>query len=366
LSGFLSNGLSAHGNCSADLVQHTPLASLTRCKGEYLAAVGGTVTYSLTSMARGVLRLAISIGVLASCPAGAEILLRADRVELTVPNGGMTRSRTPRSVSKFKHRLLDLTITVEVDGPKYYEHWKRACAPEKLDWETAASYQTGTLARTDQYFYSRISQSSRYGIFTPRGSWLQHCLIFRSDELAAKVTIDLPKSAQGNEATASEIEKLLASVRLAAASIEERGESDPRLVLEMPDDVVPTGLPTYAFQLKHNRLPLSFNVTLSDPKAFETAKLLNQVSARGWKVGSLARTDEYFYYFVGPDRYPDDFALGFRAEGITAEIDVTVGRSSLDTGDITVEEIERILSSARVISASELVKGRQNPSPSAR
>jgi hypothetical protein len=45
---------------------------------------------------------------------------------------------------------------------------------------------------------------------------------------------------------------------------------------------------------------------------------------------------------------------------------VTVGRSSLDTGDITVEEIERILSSARVIPANELVKGRQNPSPWAR
>ena len=331
-----------------------------------MAAVGRTVSYSFMSMARGVFRLAISVGVLASCPAGAELLLRADRVELTVPDGGMTRSRTPRSVSTFEHRSIDLTIKIEVEGPNYYEYWKRACAPEKLDWEATSPYQTGTLARTDQYFYSRISQSSRYGIFTPRGSWLQHCLIFRSDELAAKVTIDLPKSAQGNEATASEIEKLLASVRLAAASIEERGESDPRLVLEMPDDVVPTGLPTYAFQLKHDRLPLSIGVTLGDPKTFETAKLLNKISAMGWKVGSLARADEYFYYFLGRDPYPDSFALGFRAEGITVEIDVTVERLSLETGDITVEEIERILSSARVISASELVKGRQNPSPSAR
>src|SRR5262245_26248201 len=315
------------------------------------------------SMARGVLRLAISIGVLASSPAGAEILLRADRVELTVPNGGMTRSEPPRSVSKFKHRLLDLTIEIEVDGPNYYQYWKRACAPEKLDWEAAAPYQTGTLARTDQYFYSRISRFSRHGISTPRGSWLQHCLIFRSDELAAKMTIDLPKSAEGNETAASEIKKLLASVRLAAASIEGRGESDPRLVLEVPDDVVPTGLPTYAFQLKHDRLPLSIGVTLSDPKAFETAKLLNQISAMGWKVGNLARTDEYFYYFLGRDPYPDDFALGFRAEGITVEIDVGVERSSLARGDITVEQIKRILSSARVIPASELVKGRQNPSP---
>jgi len=292
--------------------------------------------------------------------------LRADRVELTVPNGGMTRSEPPRSVSTFKHRSLDLTIKIEVDGPNHYQYWKRACAPEKLDWEAAAPYQTGTLARTDQYFYSRISRDSRHGISTPKGSWLQHCLIFRSDGLAAKMTIDLPKSAQANETTASEIERLLASVRLAAASIEERGESDPRLVLEVPDDVVPAGLPTYAFQLKHDRLPLSIGVTLSDPKAFETAKLLNQISAMGWKVGNLARTDEYFYYFLGRGPYPDSFALGFRAEGITAEIDVGVERSSLDRGDITVEQIERILSSARVIPASELVKGRQNPSPWAR
>jgi hypothetical protein len=331
-----------------------------------LAAVARTVTYSFMSIAAGVFRLALSVGLFASCPAGAEILLRADRVELTVPNGGMTRSGPPRSISTFKHRLLDLTIEIEVDGPNYYQYWKRACAPEKLDWEATAPYQTGTLARTDQYFYSTISRASRSGISTPRGSWLQHCLIFRSDELAAKVTIDLPKSAERNETAASEIEKLLASVRLAAASIEERGESDPRLVLEVPDDVVPTGLPTYAFHLKHDRLPLSIDVTLSDPKTFETAKLLNQISAMGWKVGSLARADEYFYYFLGGDPYPDGFALGFRGEGITVEIDVTVERSSLDTGDITVEQIERTLSSARVIPASELVKGKQHPSPWAR
>src|SRR5262245_37067649 len=99
------------------------------------------------SIAGGVFTLAMSVGVLASCPAGADTLLRADRVELTVPNGGMTRSEPPRSVSKFKHRLLDLTIEVEVDGPNYYQYWKRACAPEKLDWEATSPYRTGTLAR---------------------------------------------------------------------------------------------------------------------------------------------------------------------------------------------------------------------------
>jgi hypothetical protein len=284
-------------------------------------------------------------------PASAEIL-RADRAELQVPDGGMTRSGPLRSISTFKHRLLDLTTTIEVDAANSYEHWKRACAPGNVGPDAAAAYQLGTLARADEYFYSRISRDSRDGISTPRGSWLQHCLIFRSDELAAKMTIDLSKSAQRNETTAAEVDKLLAGVRLAAASVEKRGTSDPRLVLEMPDDFVPSGLPTYAFSLNHNRLPLSINVTLSDPKTFETAKLLNKISAMAWKVGTLARTDEYFYYFLGPDPYAH-FALGFRAEDTTVRIDVTVEKSSLDRGDITVQDIERVLASARIVPASD-------------
>ena len=79
---------------------------------------------------------------------------------------------------------------------------------------------------------------------------------------------------------------------------------------------------------------------------------MNRISALAWKVGRLARADEHFYYFLAPDRYPH-FALGFRAEGVTARIDVTVERSSLDRGDITVEELKRTLESARVIHAGE-------------
>jgi hypothetical protein len=71
-----------------------------------------------------------------------------------------------------------------------------------------------------------------------------------------------------------------------------------------------------------------------------------------WKVGSLARTDEYFYYFIRPG----SFALGFRAAGATAQIDVGVSTSSLDRGDITIEEIERMLANARMIPAGEADK----------
>jgi hypothetical protein len=138
---------------------------------------------------------------------------------------------------------------------------------------------------------------------------------------------------------------------LTAASVEDRGTSDPRIVLEMPDDIVPAGLPDYTFNFEHNRLPLGIRVTLSDPKTYETAKLKNEISAMRWEVGSLARTDEYFYYFLWPDT--SAFELGFRAEGMTAEIDVSVSKSSSDGGNVTKEEIERVLASARVIPAGE-------------
>jgi hypothetical protein len=122
----------------------------------------------------------------------------------------------------------------------------------------------------------------------------------------------------------------------------------------MPDDIVPTDLPDYTFNFEHNRLPLSINVRLGDPKRYETAKLLNKASAMGWKVGSLARTDEYFYYFLWPKGSTS--VLGFRAEGMTAEVQVSVSKSSLEEGTITKEDIERILASARVIPASESAK----------
>jgi hypothetical protein len=298
-----------------------------------------------------VFALAVSVGILAAHPCGAEVV-RADRVELQVPDGGMTLLPPPGSTSTFKHRLFDVTVAVQVEARRYFDHWKRACTSGDAD-PYAAAYQAGTLRRTDQYLYSRISRDSKHGISTRKGSWLEHCLIFHSEELAAKLTINLPKSAlERGEITAAEIEKILASARLTPASVEDRGTSDPRIVLEMPDDIVPTGLPTYTFNFEHNRLPLSIRVTLSDPKRYETAKLLNKISAMGWEVGSLARTDEYFYYFLWHATYPT-FALGFQAEGMTAQIDVSVSKSPSDGAKITKEEIERVLASARVIPASE-------------
>jgi hypothetical protein len=119
----------------------------------------------------------------------------------------------------------------------------------------------------------------------------------------------------------------------------------------MPDDFAPSGLPTFIYRFNHNRLPLSIDITLSDPKTYETAKMLNRISAKLWKVGSLTRTDEYFYYFVWPAARPE-FELGFKAPGVTAQVHVNVGKAALE-GDISVADIERILASARVISAGK-------------
>lgn len=247
--------------------------------------------------------LAMSFSVLAelSSPSGADAF-RADRVVLEVPKGGMTQAGPPGSESTFRHRLLDVTVTALVASVELHKSWKVRCSPAGIN---AAAFQTGTLARTDQYLYSTISRDSRYGISTPKGSWLEHCLVIRSGELAAMISVVHPKSVlEKGEITAAAIEKVLASVRLTAAPIENRGTGDPRLVLALPDDFAPSGLPTFQFSFRHNRLPLTLNVTLSDPGDYDTAKLLNKMSARPWQVGKLARTDDHYYYFVWPDNLP--------------------------------------------------------------
>ena len=152
-----------------------------------------------------VFTLALSVGILAAHPCGAEVV-RADRVELQLSEGGITLLWPPRSTSTFKHRLFDVWIEVQVEGRPYFDHWKRACTSGSAD-PYAAAYQAGTLPRTDEYLYSKISRDSRHGISTTKGSWLEHCLIFHSEELAAKLTINLPKSApERGEITAAEIE----------------------------------------------------------------------------------------------------------------------------------------------------------------
>jgi hypothetical protein len=296
-------------------------------------------------------QLAVMVGIWSSCPSGAEVL-RVDRVELEVPDGGMTLSSPPASIATFRHRVFDLTLRVEVEGAKYFTSWKTSCTPARIEGEATAPYLTGTLARTDAYVYSRISRDSHYGISTPKGSWLQYCLTFQSGELAARVTVDLPKSAlERGEITTAEIERVLAGARLVPASVEDRATGDPRIVLEMPADFVPTGLPTFSFRLEHNRLPLHIGIALSGPEMYEKAKLSRGASAMPWKDGNLARTDAYLYRFVSSSKY-SSFELVFAGQDLTAQIAAGISQSSLDRGDVTREQIERMLAGARISPAT--------------
>ena len=304
-------------------------------------------------IARKYITVALSLGLWLTletiCSAEA---LKASRLTLDVPDGGMTLVAPPESVSEFKQRQHDVTLTAEVAGANNYEYWKFACSPGKNDSDPPAAYQVGTLARVDHYVYYKISRSSKAGISTSKGSWLQHCLVIRSGELSAKVTIDLPKSTlekPGFEEAA--IDNVLASARLKSASVEQGG-ADPRIEFMELDDFVPSGLPTFTYRFEHNRLPFSINIALSDPMTYETAKRLNVISARGFKIGRLERTDEYFYYFVWPSSLPD-FEVGFRAPGLTARVEVNVSKAALDKGEISIPEIERVLSSARITTSSK-------------
>jgi hypothetical protein len=305
-------------------------------------------------IARKCITFAISLGLwLALEPLCNAEALRAGRIVLDVPDGGMKRLAPPGSLSEFKHRQYDITLTAEVAGANNYEYWERSCTPGKNDSDTATAYQVGMLARADQHVYYKISRSSKHGISTPGGSWLEHCLVFRSGELSPKVTIDLPKLALEKAGfDGAEIDKVLVSARLTPASVEEAGASDPRFEFKKLDNFVPSGLPTFTYRFEHNRSPLSINIALSDPMTYKTAKMLNVVSARAWKIGRLARTDEYFYYFVWPDSLPD-FELGFRAPGVTAQVAVSVSKASLDKGEISIPEIERILASARITTSGK-------------
>jgi len=295
--------------------------------------------------------MSLAVWLTAETLCNAEVL-RAGRMVLDVPDGGMTLVGPPESLSEFKHRLYDVTLTTEVASASNYGYWQRACMPSKNVPETAAAYQVGVLARADPNVYYKIAKSSKHGISTPTGSWLEHCLVFRSGELSAKVTVDLPKSGEKAGLDEAKINKILVSARLAPASVEEGGASDPRIALEELEDFMPSGLPTFTFRFEHNRLPFSINIALSDPMSYDRAKMLNVVSARVWKIGQLARADEYFYYFVWPDATPD-FQLGFRAPGITARVEVGVSKASIDKGEIGIPEIERILASARITSSSK-------------
>jgi hypothetical protein len=310
--------------------------------------LGRTVTRIIT--------LAISLVILSVLPSLAEpIQLAAAGLWLDFPGGGLRQASPPESVSQWIDRDADLTMTIEVAGAGAYETWGRTVTAADGSRDGAAAYQIGTLARSDEYVYATISLAERFGLPQRGGKWTEFHLTFKSDSLAAQVTLGRPTSSLGRGGIgAAEIEHILSSARLTTNSVGHWGLPDPRIVLDLPAGFVPDGLPTMTFRFWQDHSPMYITVSLSDPQLFERWEHSIRVSPRVWRRGTLARADDYFYYSV-TGSYPE-FALAFRAAGATAEVNMNVPISAPAHGDIKLEDIkpediEHILANVQITPA---------------
>jgi hypothetical protein len=295
--------------------------------------------------------LAISLVILSVLPSSAEpIHLAPTGLWLDFPGGGLRQASPPVSVSQWVDRDADLTMTVEVAGAGAYETWGRTVTGSR---DGAAAYQVGTLARSDEYVYATVSH--RFGLPQRGDKWTEFHLTFKSDSLAAHVTLGRPASSLGRGGIgAVEIEHILSSARLTTNSVGHWGLPDPRIVLDLPAGFVPVGLPTMTFGFWQDHSPMYITVRLSDPQLFERWEDSIRVSPRAWRRGTLARADDYFYYSL-TGAYPE-FSLAFRAAGATAEVHMNVPFSERAHGDIKLdaikpEDIEHILANVEITPA---------------
>lgn len=287
-----------------------------------------------------IVTLAISLVILSVLPSSAEPIRLAEAgLWLDFPGGGLRQASPPESVSLWVDRDADLTMTVEVAGVGAYETWGRTLTAADASRDGAAAYQIGTLARSDAYVYATVSLAERYGPPQRGGKWTEFHLTFKSDSLAAQVTLGRPTSSLGQGGIgAAEIEHILSSARLTTNSVGHWGLPDPRIVLDLPAGFVPAGLPTMTFRFWHDHSPMYITVSLSDPQLFERWEHSIRVSPRVWRRGTLARADDHFYYSV-TGSYPE-FTLAFRAAGATAEVHMSVPISAPAHGDIKLEDIK--------------------------
>lgn len=265
---------------------------------------------------------------------------------LNLPEGGITQLNQPKSVTKFVHHKTGATLTIEVGGAKnYYEYWKKGYTVGK-DSKPAA-YKIEALPRTDDYLFYIVTKSEKQGFPKPNGKWKEFYLLLRLDELAALMLIELPPSSlEKGDMSIEEVKKIFNSARLMSARIGGEALMDPRIKIDLPESFVRLDRPTLTFNFKHERKPLNIAITLRDVLAYKTQADAMKHSARVWKPGKLLRTDEYSYYYV-LDSYPE-FTLVFHTPEQTVEVNLDVPKSSLDKGDVKIDEIERILSSARL------------------
>jgi hypothetical protein len=234
-----------------------------------------------------------------------------------------------------------------VAGVGAYEQWERAFTALKDYQANAGAYQVGTLARSDRYLQYTVSMTEKYGLPKRDSKWTQSRLVFSSSTLAARITVEGPTLRM--RALDKDLERFFASARLTDANVEDRAHTDPRIELDPLEGFVQSELPSRTFRFKHERLPLTFILTLSDPKTYDSWESSIRISARPWKPGNLGRSDKHLYYSV-QDSYPE-FEVAFQEWGETVEVDVSV-----EKGGFGVEEIERILASARIMPAADMKK----------
>jgi hypothetical protein len=302
----------------------------------------------MRAMLLPIVTLAIWVGIFLGTAVSGEVPRpTAWRLILDLPEGGLTQLSPPESVSTWSHSAAGLTLKAEVAGVGAYEHWQRAFTALQDYPANAGAYRIGTLPRSDRYLQYTVSMTEKYGLPKRDGKWTQSHLVFSSSTLAARITVEGPTLRM--RALDTDLERFFASARLIDAKVEDRAHTDPRIELDLLEGFVQSELPTRTFRFKHERLPLTFILTLSDPKTYESWESSIRISARRWKPGNLARSDNYLYYSV-QDAYPE-FEVAFREWGETVEVDV-----SIENGGFRVEEIERILASARIMPAADMKK----------
>jgi hypothetical protein len=304
-----------------------------------------------------IVTLAISLVILSVLPSSAEPVRLAEAgLSLDFPGGGLTPASPPESVSLWVDRDADLTMKVEVAGAGIYETWGRTVTAAVGARDSAVAYQIGTLARSDQYVYATVSLAERYGPPRRGGKWTEFRLAFKSDSLAARVTLGQPTSSLGRGGIgAAEIAHILSTARLTTNSVGHWGAPDPRIAFDLPAGFVPDGLPAMTFRFWQDHSPMYITVRLSDPQLFERWEQSVGRSARPWRRGTLARADDYFYYSVTGGSSPE-FQLALRAAGATAEVHMNVPISApahgdIKPGNITPDDIEHILANVQITPA---------------
>ena len=144
----------------------------------------------------GLIAAVMALGLLTYDAPAAELRdLAGSRFFIEVPDGSFMRLDVPQSESVFVHRSLGIKLNVEVNAPGFYDYWERAfIAQRSAPGGTPAALKTANLPRAGTSLYYTIGRTSQDGSFRAGGAWTDFNLLFRTDELAGKITVGAPAS----------------------------------------------------------------------------------------------------------------------------------------------------------------------------